>query len=142
MKKMLAPLAVAVLLLTGCSQGPSPSSIVAPPTSPAPAIATSAAPYTPAPVTTPTPASTAVITSGSYANDLAKLGIVPDSITRFANYMKSQICDQTGVSLGADVRSIGGNQSGGGIQGVRLAVAYFCPEKSQEVEKYLEYFRQ
>ncbi|MBT2523273.1 hypothetical protein [Arthrobacter sp. ISL-28] len=89
---------------------------------------------------TPTPSS--IATSGNYGADLAALGVVPDTVQGFADHMKEQICDQTGTSLGVAVRSIGGNESGGGIDGVRLTVAYFCPEKSQEVESYLEYFNQ
>lgn len=87
---------------------------------------------------TPTP--TAAATSGSYAADLAALGVVPDSITSFASFMEERICQQTGTDLGISVRSSGGNPTGGGVEGVRLTVAYFCPEKSAEVEHYLEYF--
>lgn len=67
--------------------------------------------------------------------------MVPDSATSYADWMKEQICDKTGTGLGVSVRSIGGNESGGGVDVVRLSVAYFCPEKSQEVESYLDYFK-
>lgn len=90
---------------------------------------------------TVTPTPSAMKTSGSYTADLATLGVVPDNVKSFANYMEQEICDQTGTGLGVSVRSIGGNETGGGIEGVRLTVAYFCPQKSQEVESYLDYFK-
>lgn len=89
----------------------------------------------------PTPTPSAIKTSGSYTADLAALGVVPDNVKSFATYMEEEICDQTGTGLGVSVRSIGGNETGGGTAGVRLTVAYFCPEKSQEVESYLDYFK-
>ncbi|MEV4988449.1 hypothetical protein [Pseudarthrobacter sp. LMD1-1-1.1] len=90
---------------------------------------------------TPTPTPTPVKTSGSYKADLAALGVVPDNVQSFADYMTKEICDQTGDNLGVSVRSIGGNSTGGGANGVRLTVAYFCPNKLQEVESYLAYFK-
>ena len=100
---------------------------------------------TPRPTSTPTvtvtPKPSAMKTSGSYTADLAALGVVPDNIKSFATYMEEEICDQTGTGLGVSVRSIGGNETGGGIDGVRLTVAYFCPQKSLEVESYLDYFK-
>jgi hypothetical protein len=111
-----------------------------------PAATTSTAPAPTPTVTktvtvTPTPTPAPVKTSGSYKADLAALGVVPDNVQSFADYMKKEICDETGTSLGISVRSIGGNSTGGGPDGVRLTVAYFCPTKSQEVESYLDYFK-
>lgn len=88
---------------------------------------------------TPTPST--IATSGSYKADLAALGVIPDNDEAFADFMREKICERTGEDLGIGVRSSGGNPTGGGIEGVRLTVAYFCPEKSQEVEHYLEYFK-
>lgn len=90
---------------------------------------------------TPTPTPAPVKTTGSYKADLAALGVVPDNVQSFADYMKKEICGQTGDNLGVSVRSIGGNSTGGGADGVRLTVAYFCSQKSQEVESYLDYFK-
>lgn len=135
-KQMLSGGALLVAaLLSGCVETGGGAPIASPKTT---VIPTSAEAVTVR--TTPTPSTTA--TSGNYAADLAALGVVPDTVQGFADYMKEQICDQTGTALGVAVRSIGGNETGGGVDGVRLAVAYFCPEKSQEVESYLEYFNQ
>lgn len=100
---------------------------------------------TPTPTTKsnkPTATPSTIVTSGNYAADLAALGVVPDNVDSFATFMEERLCHETGSSLGVSVRSMGGNDSGGGIEGVRLAVAYFCPEKSREVETYLKYFTQ
>lgn len=128
-----------VAILSGCS-GAGSSANSATPTA-----------TTTSPTPTPTPAKTVtktakatpstIATTGSYAADLAALGVVPDNVKSFADFMEKQICDQTGAGLGVSVRSIGGNETGGGIDGVRLTVAYFCPNKSQEVESYLDYFK-
>jgi hypothetical protein len=76
--------------------------------------------------------------------DLAALGIQPDDVQDYAKWMKQQICDQDSTGLGVSVRSIGGGNpgSGGGPEVVRLTSAYFCPEKTQEIEAALEYFNQ
>lgn len=87
---------------------------------------------------TPTPAP--IKTSGSYKADLAAVGVVPDNVKSYADWMEEQICEQTGTGLGVSVRSIGGDEAGAN-DSVRLTVAYFCPEKSQEVESYLDYFK-
>lgn len=73
---------------------------------------------------------------------MAALGVVPDDAPDFTQWMKKTICQPTGSALGINVRSAGGNETGGGQAGVRLTVAYFCPAKSAEVEKILEYFKQ
>jgi ABC-type Fe3+-hydroxamate transport system substrate-binding protein len=124
-----------ITVLTGCSGATESAS---------PAATTSTAPtptVTKTVTVTPTPTPAPVKTSGSYKADLAALGVVPDNVKSFADYMKKEICDETGTSLGISVRSIGGNSTGGGPDGVRLTVAYFCPTKSQEVESYLDYFK-
>lgn len=128
MKKLAMPGAalLSIALLTGCSGAAVSASSVAPTVTITP---------------TPTPTPSTIPTTGSYKADLAALGVVPDIVQSFADWMKKEICDETGSSLGVSVRSIGGNPTGGGVDGVRLAVAYFCPEKSQEVESYLDYFK-
>ncbi|MFP3581318.1 hypothetical protein SB659_17265 [Arthrobacter sp. SIMBA_036] len=123
-----------VALLSGCGASGSSAGAVSSPTTMPTATETV--------TVTATPTQSTIPTSGNYAADLAALGVVPDNIKGFADYMEKQICEQTGSALGVDVRSIGGNKTGGGIAGVRLTVAYFCPEKSQEVESYLNYFKQ
>lgn len=133
---------VAALLITatlsGCS-GARPSANSASPT----ATTASPSPTTTKPATkTATATPSALATTGSYAADLAAIGVVPDNVKSYADYMKKEICDQTGTGLGISVRTIGGNETGGGVDGVRLTVAYFCPNKSQEVESYLDYFKQ
>lgn len=140
MKKLAMPVAalLSVALLTGCNGGAVSASSAAPTAARSSAVPTVTQTVTVAP--TPTPST--IPTTGSYKADLAALGVVPDSVPSFADWMKKQICDETGTSLGVSVRSIGGNPTGGGVDGVRLAVAYFCPEKSQEVESYLEYFNE
>lgn len=82
-----------------------------------------------------------MLTTRNYAADLAALGVASETVQGFSGHMKEQICDQTGTSLGVAVRSIGGNETGGGIDGVPLTVAYFCPENSEEVESHLEIFQ-
>lgn len=117
---------------------------------PGSAPATTSASETPTPTPTPTvtvtetPTASAIATTGSYADDLAALGIKPDNMQDYAKWMKEQICDQDSIGLGVAVRSIGGSDaaSGGGMQAVRLTNAYFCPEKTQEIEAALEYFNQ
>lgn len=132
----------ALLLLTlvsGCS-GAGASANSAIPSATATASPTPTVTKTVTVKATPTPST--IATTGSYAADLASLGVVPDSVPSYADWMQEQICDSTGSSLGVSVRSIGGNESGGGTDVVRLSVAYFCPEKSQEVESYLDYFNE
>lgn len=125
-----------VTVLSGCSGAAESAS---------PAATTSTAPA-PTPTVTktvtvsPTPTPAPIKTSGSYKADLAALGIVPDNVQSYADWMEEQICDQTGTGLGVSVRSIGGYEAGEN-DSVRLTVAYFCPEKSQEVESHLEYFK-
>lgn len=144
MKKPALVLALALLALAGCSSstetGDAPSSATAtnkaPTTSPRPTTAR------PSPVTYEVPSATGIPMSGSYAEDIAALGIQPDDVADYTSWMKERICDQDRVGLGVAVRSIGGSEpaSGGGQEVVRLTVAYFCPEKSQEVETALDYF--
>lgn len=136
MKKTALSSAALVLIaaLAGCSEAAESSSPATTSAAPTPTV-TKSVPVTP----TPTPAP--IKTSGSYRADLAALGVVPDNLQSFADFMEEQICRQTGSDLGVSVRSSGGNPTGGGVEGVRLTVAYFCPEKSQEVESYLDYFK-
>jgi ABC-type Fe3+-hydroxamate transport system substrate-binding protein len=129
-----------VATLSGCSGAGSSANSASP-------TATTISP-TPTATKTVTKTATAtpstLATTGSYAADLAALGVVPDNVKSYADYMEKQICDQTGTGLGVAVRSIGGGtaKTGGGVDVVRLTVAYFCPNKSQEVESYLDYFKQ
>lgn len=123
----------ALLLITVLSGCASPASTTSTTPAPTPTVTKTV-------TATPTPTPAPIKTSGSYEVDLAALGVAPDNVQSFADWMKTEICDETGTSLGVSVRSIGGNATGGGVSGVRLAVAYFCPEKSQEVESYLDYF--
>jgi ABC-type Fe3+-hydroxamate transport system substrate-binding protein len=127
-----------ITLLSGCS-GAEANAISASPSATATASPTPTVTKTVTVKASPTPST--IATSGSYKADLAALGVVPDNVKSFGDYMKKEICDETGSSLGVSVRSIGGNATGGGIDGVRLSVAYFCPQKSQEVESYLDYFK-
>ena len=127
-----------IALLSGCS-GPGASANSAMPSATATASPTPTVTKTVTVRATPTPST--IATSGSYKTDLAALGVVPDNLKSFADWMEERICDQTGSDLGVTVRSSGGNPTGGGVEGVRLTVAYFCPEKSQEVESYLDYFK-
>lgn len=92
----------------------------------------------------PTPTPKGIPTSGSYASDVTKLGIKPDNMQSYASWMKERICEQDSVGLGIAVRSIGGSTvaSGGGVEVVRLTNAYFCPNKTQEIEAALDYFDQ
>lgn len=135
MKKytLSAALLVLTVLLSGCSDTTA-GAIPSTPGTTSTRTTTEMAPAVPSPESFP------VATTGSYEADLAALGVVPDNIQSFSAWMNDQICAQTGAALGVSVRSIGGNETGGGVEGVRLAVAYFCPEKSPEVESYLEYF--
>ena len=139
MKKLATSVAALLLItvLSGCS-GAAESASSAATTSTAPAPTPT---VTKTITVTPTPTPALIRTSGSYKADLAALGVVPDNVKSFADYMEKEICDETGSNLGVSVRSIGGNATGGGVDGVRLTVAYFCPEKSQEVESYLDYFK-
>ncbi|MDB5243850.1 MAG: hypothetical protein JWP57_4476 [Spirosoma sp.] len=139
--KKLGLLAGAALLLTGCggqagtaaatSGAPTAAAIVQPTATATPSAAAA-------------PAATSVPTSGSYAADVSKLGVLPDSMDSYIKWTKGQICEKEGTALGVAVRLIGGGtpSSGGGPEVVRLTVAYFCPEKSQEVEEALEYYKQ
>lgn len=144
MKKSAVVLALMVFALAGCSNsaeaegaGGSTAATSKPPT-------VSPNPTTTRPSSTPneTPSAAGIPTSGSYAADIATLGIQPDDVADYTSWMKEQICDQDRIGLGIAVRSIGGNTAanGGGQEVVRLTVAYFCPEKSQEVEAALDYF--
>ncbi|MDR6507742.1 hypothetical protein [Arthrobacter oryzae] len=123
-----------ITLVSGCSGAETVATSATPSASPKPTVT-----KTVTVKATPTPSP--IATTGSYEADLAALGVVPDSVKSFGEYMEKEICDQTGTGLGVSVRSIGGNETGGGIEGVRLTVAYFCPEKTQEVESYLDYFK-
>lgn len=133
---MSAAALLLITVLTGCAGAAESAS---------PAATTSTAPA-PTPTVTktvtvkPTPTPARIKTSGSYKADLAALGVVPDNVKSYSDWMEEQICDQTGTDLGISVRSIGGYEAGANDT-VRLTVAYFCPEKSQEVESYLDYFR-
>ncbi|WP_164198895.1 hypothetical protein [[Micrococcus luteus] ATCC 49442] len=135
--KKLAMSAAALLLatvLSGCSgaaESASPAATTS--TTPAPTVTKT---VTAAPTPTPAP----IKTSGSYKADLTALGVVPDNVKSYSDWMEEQICEQTGTGLGVSVRSLGGYEAGAN-DSVRLTVAYFCPEKSQEVESYLDYFK-
>lgn len=143
MKRLLAPLTMAALMLAGCASG---AVSAGPPTTPATTVAddskSTTAEHTV--MVTVTPTALALATTGSYANDVAALGIKPDNMEDYAQWMKEQICDQDSIGLGVAVRSIGGSDAdaGGGVQVVRLTNAYFCPEKTQEIEEALKYFDQ
>jgi len=130
---------LSVALLTACAGGAISPGSAAPTAASSSTVPTVTQTVTITPKATPTPST--VQTTGSYKADLAALGVVPDNVQSFADWMKQSICGKTGSSLGVSVRSIGGNATGGGVDSVRLAVAYFCPEKSQEVESYLDYFK-
>lgn len=135
MKRSITVLALtAALALTGCSPTV-PKDAAAPVVTTAVDVATSDAPVL-------TPEATGIQTSGSYAADVTDLGVKPDDMADYAGYMKERICDQDRIGLGVSVRRIGASDvaSGGGPEVVRLTVAYFCPEKSQEVEAALDYF--
>ncbi|MCB5273674.1 hypothetical protein BJG92_01198 [Arthrobacter sp. SO5] len=129
---------ILITLVSGCSS-PGASANSATPSTSATASPTPTVTKTVTLKATPTPST--IATKGSYKADLAALGVVPDNVTSFADFMKQQVCEETGTSLGASVRSVGGNPTSGGVDGVRLAVAYFCPQKSKEVESYLDYFK-
>jgi hypothetical protein len=143
MKKSLAPIAVAALMLAGCASGTVSAAPSATPATTAPADIESAT-AEPTVTVTVTPTTSAIATTGSYANDVAALGIKPDDMQDYAKWMKERICDQDSIGLGVAVRSIGGSDAGGGggVQVVRLTNAYFCPEKTQEIEEALKYFDQ
>lgn len=88
---------------------------------------------------------TGVATSGSYGADLAALGMVPDDITSYAEFMTKHLCesDLTDSLMGfpADVRQWGkpgGESTGYGPDIVRLTVAYYCPERTDAAETELE----
>ncbi|KQN86527.1 hypothetical protein [Arthrobacter sp. Leaf69] len=139
MKKLAIPGAalLSITILTGCSG----AAVSADPATPTTASSTAVATVTQTVTITPKPTPSTVPTTGSYKADLAALGVVPDNVESFADFMKQQVCEKTGTSLGVSVRSVGGNSTGGGVSGVRLTVAYFCPNKSQEVESFLNYFK-
>ena len=145
MKKFAIPGAalLSVALLTGCGGATVSAGSAAPTAASSSAVPTVTQTVTITPKATPTPTPSTIPTTGSYAADLAALGVVPDSVPSYADWMKKQICEKTGTGLGVSVRSIGGNSSasGGGTDVVRLSVAYFCPQKSKEVETYLDYFK-
>lgn len=141
MKKSLAPIAVAALMLAGCASGTAAPSATQATTVPTDIESATAEPTV---TVTVTPTASAIATTGSYANDVASLGIKPDDMQDYAKWMKERICDQDSIGLGVAVRSIGGSDAGGGggVQVVRLTNAYFCPEKTQEIEEALKYFDQ
>ncbi|TLM87192.1 hypothetical protein [Pseudarthrobacter sp. NamE5] len=138
MKKAALAVVLAGLFLGACSSNTPAATPSTSTTTPLPATTSTRAAVS----ATPTPKG--IPTSGSYAADVAKLGIKPDNIQSYAMWMKERICEQDSVGLGIAVRSIGGSTvaSGGGIEVVRLTNAYFCPNKTQEVEAALDYFDQ
>ncbi|KUM37698.1 hypothetical protein [Arthrobacter sp. EPSL27] len=138
MKKLAISAAAALLItvLSGCggaAESASPAATTSTTPAPTPTVTKTV-------TATPTPTPAPIKTSGSYKADLAALGIAPDNVKSYADWMEKQICQQTGTGLGVSVRSIGGDEAGAN-DSVRLTVAYFCPEKSQEVESYLDYFK-
>lgn len=143
MKKLFAPIAIVALMLAGCASG---TVGAGPTTTPATTVPSDIESTTAEPTVTVTVMATAsgIATTGSYADDVAALGIKPDDMQDYAKWMKEQLCDQDSIGLGVAVRSIGGGDAGGGggVQVVRLTNAYFCPEKTQEIEEALKYFDQ
>lgn len=81
---------------------------------------------------TPSPASSI---KGSYQESLAALGVHADDWAYYTAYMKQEICESSGASLGLNVRMImhGTPASGGGTDVVRLTIDFFCPEKRVEI---------
>lgn len=142
MKKLFAAAALPVVVLAACSPPPAAATpvttvVASPSASPALAPTTAASQEA-----TQTPA--AVKTSGDYGADLAAAGVVPDSVTRYGQFMKEQLCD---VPLTKDpfwdysqfsesIRTLGSADSDQ-VAATRLTVAYFCPERAALAEEAL-----
>lgn len=84
-----------------------------------------------------------VPTSGDYAADLAAIGIVPDNATSYGEFMKDKMCTGDPADnfsrFNMSVRTMhdGLPSDGSGAETMRLAVAYFCPERAGALEDSL-----
>lgn len=77
--------------------------------------------------------SSATEISGKFEDDLAQVGVFPDSIGEYASLMKGLLCTSPvgpgAGSMEAHVAALGGGspQAGQGAEALKLTVAYFCP---------------
>lgn len=84
-----------------------------------------------------------VPTTGDYAADLAAIGIVPDDATSYGEFLRKAMCtgDPTDSysRFNMNVRTMhdGNPADGSGSETLRLAVAYFCPERAGALEDSL-----
>jgi len=143
----MIPLPLALIMLAGCG-GPEdePASPGASQSAPASASASPTA----TPKTTPTPTPTGadpIRTTGDYEADLAAIGVVPDDATAYGEFMEENLCsddDPTDINsrfnMTVRVNMLPGSvpDSGGGVETLRLAVAYFCPERARALEESIE----
>ncbi|MDP9933836.1 hypothetical protein J2T11_000160 [Paenarthrobacter nicotinovorans] len=122
------------VLLTGCAVG---NATAQPPTTVTQTATVTAA-------ATPSPTPTMVATSGDYGADLAAAGIIPDSVTRYGQFMKEELCfapltkapfrDYSKFS--ESVRTLASSETKK-TESLRLSVAYFCPERRDLAEEAL-----
>lgn len=141
----MIPLPLALIMLAGCG-GPEdePASPGASQSAPASASASPTA----TPKTTPTPTGADPIrTTGDYEADLAAIGVFPDDATAYGEFMEENLCaddDPTDINsrfnMNVRVNMLPGSgpDSGGGVETLRLAVAYFCPERARALEESIE----
>lgn len=148
----LLPLPLAMIVLAGC--GGSEADVASPDTSQSASASVSPRPTatpkkTPTPkTTTPTPAEAEPTqTTGDYGADLAAIGIIPDSVAGYGEFMARNMCsddDPTDVNslfnMNVRVALLPGSvpESGGGVETLRLAVDYFCPERAGVLEESIE----
>lgn len=142
MKTLAATAALAAVLLTGCSGPPSASvpTVTVTATTTATPAAAPAKTAAPAPTATPTP----VKTSGNYGADLAAASVIPDSVSRYAQFMEEQLCDAPltiarpfkYTHFSNRVRIQGSDADD--VAATRLSVAYFCPERAELAEAALK----
>lgn len=141
MKKLLTSLALAALLLTGCGASTTPN---AQPSAGTPAATKAPAAAGPTQTVGTAPEPSGIATTGAYEADVLALGITPDDMASYKDFMIGNACEDTGTALGISVRSIGRGtpKNGGGPDILLLTATYFCPAQLPEIEKHLEYFDQ
>ncbi|MGJ9402426.1 hypothetical protein [Arthrobacter sp. KK5.5] len=85
-----------------------------------------------------------VPTTGDYAADLAAIGVVPDDATSYGQFLENNLCTDDPTEEFSDFKQIvrvshdGDPALGNGAETLRLAVAYFCPERAGHLEDAIE----
>lgn len=148
MKKLAITAVISAALLAGCAGPPSASAPTVTVTATATVTASAAPTKTAAAEVTPTPSpiTASVKISGDYGSDLAAAGVIPDSVPRYGQFMKENLCDEplTPHSFWKDrsefsesLRTLASSDSDD-IAAVRLSVAYYCPERQALAEAALK----